>query len=86
MRASAVARACSTRSPCADPTAGEASPGRSSSRALSALRDHGETSAALGVDIENPNQALDLYTSCGFVVDLSGAVYEKAIGRPTNGT
>ncbi|HVQ22669.1 MAG TPA: GNAT family N-acetyltransferase, partial [Candidatus Saccharimonadia bacterium] len=37
-------------------------------RALMALRAHGETSAALGVDIDNPNQALDLYTSCGFVV------------------
>lgn len=55
-------------------------------RALVALRAHGETSAALGVDIENPNQALDLYTSCGFVVDLSGAVHEKSIGPSTNGS
>ncbi len=55
-------------------------------RALMALRAHGETSAALGVDIDNPNQALDLYTSCGFVVDLSGAVYDKSIAPPTNGS
>ena len=55
-------------------------------RALGALRDHGQTSAALGVDVDNPNQALDLYTSCGFVVDLSGSVYEKSVGRPSDGS
>jgi ribosomal protein S18 acetylase RimI-like enzyme len=47
-------------------------------RALAALRDHGETSAALGVDADNPNQALTLYESCGFAVDLSGTVYERS--------
>ena len=46
-------------------------------RALVALRDHGETSAALGVDVDNPNQALTLYESCGFVVEISGTVYER---------
>ncbi|HEY8198801.1 MAG TPA: GNAT family N-acetyltransferase [Candidatus Limnocylindrales bacterium] len=55
-------------------------------RAVGALRDHGQTSAALGVDVDNPNQALDLYTSCGFVVDISGTVYEKSIGSPTSGS
>ena len=48
-------------------------------RALAALRAHGETSAALGVDVDNPNAALGLYTSCGFVVDGSGTVYEKPV-------
>ncbi|MET1232642.1 MAG: GNAT family N-acetyltransferase [Candidatus Limnocylindrales bacterium] len=46
-------------------------------RALAALRNHGVTRASLGVDVDNPNQALDLYTSCGFVVLASGAAYEK---------
>jgi ribosomal protein S18 acetylase RimI-like enzyme len=49
-------------------------------RALAGLRDHGETSAALGVDSDNPNQALLLYESCGFVVDISGTVYERPFG------
>ena len=46
-------------------------------RALRALREHGETSASLGVDAQNPHQALHLYESCGFVVDTSGTAYEK---------
>ena len=46
-------------------------------RALTALRDHGETSATLGVDVDNPNQALTLYQSCGFEVEISGTVYER---------
>jgi mycothiol synthase len=49
-------------------------------RALAALREHGETRATLGVDVDNPNQALDLYTSCGFIVHASGAAYEKPSG------
>jgi mycothiol synthase len=53
-------------------------------RALIALRDHGETSAALGVDVDNPNQALTLYESCGFAVDLSGTVYEREFRPATN--
>jgi ribosomal protein S18 acetylase RimI-like enzyme len=48
-------------------------------RALAALREHGETMATLGVDVDNPNEVLGLYTSCGFVVRAGGAVYEKAI-------
>jgi mycothiol synthase len=51
-------------------------------RALVALREHGETSAALGVDVDNPNQALGLYTSCGFRVDVSGTVYERPVSPP----
>ena len=46
-------------------------------RALHALREHGETSASLGVDAQNPQGALHLYESCRFVVDLSGTAYEK---------
>jgi mycothiol synthase len=48
-------------------------------RALAALHDHGATLATLGVDVDNPNQALGLYTSCGFVVRSRGAAYEKRI-------
>ena len=51
-------------------------------RALTALRAHGETSATLGVDIDNPNQALTLYESCGFVVEISGTVYERPVASP----
>lgn len=48
-------------------------------RALHALRNHGETSASLGVDAQNPHRALHLYESCGFVVDTSGTAYEKPL-------
>ncbi len=51
-------------------------------RALVALREHGETSAALGVDVDNPNQALGLYTSCGFHVEVSGTVFERPASSP----
>lgn len=37
-------------------------------RALVRLRDHGMTSAYLGVDGLNPNQAMDLYGSLGFQI------------------
>lgn len=37
-------------------------------RALDRLRDHGMTSAYLGVDGLNPNQAMDLYGSLGFEI------------------
>ncbi|HEY8167783.1 MAG TPA: GNAT family N-acetyltransferase [Candidatus Limnocylindrales bacterium] len=46
-------------------------------RTLVALREHGETSAGLGVDVDNPNQALTLYESCGFAVQISGTVFER---------
>lgn len=44
---------------------------------LRLLRERGMTSASLGVDAENPNEALHLYTSTGFRVHRSSAVYRK---------
>ena len=35
-------------------------------RSLAVLRDRGLTSAGLGVDADNANEALRLYTECGF--------------------
>jgi len=45
---------------------------------LRAVRDAGATRAALGVDLQNPNQARDLYESLGFqIVSIS---YELMLG------
>lgn len=44
-------------------------------RALRAVRDHGMTEAALGVDTNNPGGAFHLYTSLGFVLQSYEAVY-----------
>ncbi len=41
------------------------------------LRERGMTSAALGVDAANPNEALALYESSGFAVHRSYAAYRK---------
>jgi mycothiol synthase len=49
-------------------------------RSLALLRDRGLQSAALGVDAENPNQALGLYESCGFRVASSTTAFRTAIG------
>jgi mycothiol synthase len=49
------------------------------SRSLERLRDRGVTSAALGVDAANPNEALALYESCGFRVATSATAYRKAL-------
>ncbi|HEX6869446.1 MAG TPA: GNAT family N-acetyltransferase [Candidatus Limnocylindrales bacterium] len=54
-------------------------------RALVRLRDHGMTSAYLGVDGLNPNQAMDLYTDLGFAIantshDWSKPLTEEAPG------
>ena len=38
-------------------------------RSLVLLRDRGKTSAALGVDADNPSGALGLYEEAGFAVD-----------------
>jgi mycothiol synthase len=46
-------------------------------RSLVLLRDRGMTSAALGVDATNPNQALGLYESAGFRVAESDSAYRK---------
>jgi ribosomal protein S18 acetylase RimI-like enzyme len=40
------------------------------------------TSAWLGVDADNPNAALALYTSCGFRTVRSTTAYRKPIGAP----
>lgn len=48
-------------------------------RSLELLRDRGMTSAALGVDAENPNQALHLYESCGFAPVRSMTTWRKPL-------
>ena len=48
-------------------------------RCLVRLRDHGMTSAALGVDGLNPNQAMTLYTSLGFEVATTSYDWKKAL-------
>lgn len=48
-------------------------------RALVRLRDHGMTSAYLGVDGLNPNQAMDLYTSLGFEVASTSFDWQKPL-------
>lgn len=47
-------------------------------RSLRVLRDAGATTAYLGVDMLNENQALTLYESCGFVVATRGFSLRKA--------
>jgi mycothiol synthase len=60
-------------------------------RVLVLLRDAGMTSAYLGVDGLNPNQALSLYESLGFVVNSSDTDWSKPLatvrgdGRPVEG-
>ena len=54
-------------------------------RSLGVLRERGATSAALGVDAANPNRALALYESCGFVVASSSTAYRKPLPAPTTG-
>jgi ribosomal protein S18 acetylase RimI-like enzyme len=44
-------------------------------RSLVLLRERGMTSAQLGVDAENPNQALRLYQDAGFRVDRSATAW-----------
>jgi mycothiol synthase len=48
-------------------------------RSLQVLRDRGLTSAGLGVDADNPNGALGLYTGTGFAVDVRSAAYRKPL-------
>jgi ribosomal protein S18 acetylase RimI-like enzyme len=43
------------------------------------LRARGMTEGALGVDTENPNGALQLYESCGFVAVKREAMYRKPL-------
>ena len=46
---------------------------------LRLLRERGMTSAARGVDSENPNAALALYRSCGFEIHSSSTVWRKPL-------
>jgi mycothiol synthase len=47
-------------------------------RSMAEMRDrHGMTSAALGVDTENPNQALKLYQDLGFETASTAIAYRK---------
>src|SRR6185503_12542563 len=47
-------------------------------RSLEVLRDRGQTSAALGVDADNPSGALGLYEGLGFEVHARSAAWRKA--------
>jgi mycothiol synthase len=51
-------------------------------RSLALLRDRGLLSAALGVDAQNPNQALSLYESCGFRTASSSTAFRTSLGPP----
>ena len=46
-------------------------------RSLALLRDRGLTSAGLGVDADNANEALRLYAECGFEVEMRSTAYRK---------
>jgi mycothiol synthase len=46
-------------------------------RALHALRDAGYESAVLGVDVANPQDALDLYRRVGFEIASSATAYRR---------
>jgi mycothiol synthase len=48
-------------------------------RSLVGLRDYGVERAALGVDLQNPNQALRLYESSGFRVQSSSTGWRKPL-------
>ena len=48
-------------------------------RSFHLLREQGMTEAALSVDAENPNGALQLYQSMGFAVNRREAVYRKPL-------
>jgi ribosomal protein S18 acetylase RimI-like enzyme len=50
-------------------------------RSLAILRDRGMTSAGLGVDADNANEALRLYAECGFEVTLKSTAYRKPLDR-----
>ncbi|MFI5226083.1 MAG: GNAT family N-acetyltransferase [Candidatus Limnocylindrales bacterium] len=49
-------------------------------RSLVTVRDRGAARSCLGVDAQNPNQALDLYESCGFLVASSETGYRRSLG------
>ncbi len=47
---------------------------------LRLIREHGASSAYLGVDTGNHNRAMELYASCGFRQASSGTDYRKPFG------
>ena len=51
-------------------------------RALVVLRTRGMTSAQLGVDVDNVNRALDLYTGAGFAVARTESAWRKPWPEP----
>jgi ribosomal protein S18 acetylase RimI-like enzyme len=48
-------------------------------RSLVALRDRGMTAAILGVDADNPQDALGLYESAGFAVESRATAWRKPL-------
>ncbi len=46
---------------------------------LRVLREHGQTSAALGVDADNPSGALGLYEGVGFAVDQRSSAWRREL-------
>ena len=48
-------------------------------RSFKVIKDLGMTEAALGVDTENPNGALQLYKSMGFQVAKQHTTYRKPL-------
>jgi mycothiol synthase len=52
-------------------------------RSLIVLREHGMTSAWLGVDADNPNGALGVYERAGFAVHLRSTAYRKPMEMET---
>jgi ribosomal protein S18 acetylase RimI-like enzyme len=48
-------------------------------RSVALLRERGMICAGLGVDADNANDALHLYTECGFEVDMRSAAYRKPL-------
>jgi mycothiol synthase len=48
-------------------------------RSLALFREHGQTSAALGVDADNPSGALGLYEGLGFAVDQRAIAWRKGL-------
>jgi GNAT superfamily N-acetyltransferase len=52
-------------------------------RSLAVHRERGMTSAALGVDADNPNEALRLYEGCGFRTHRRSTAYRKPMDPVT---
>jgi mycothiol synthase len=48
-------------------------------RSLAVLKERGQTSAALGVDADNPSGAFGLYEGLGFRVDVRSTAWRKAM-------